>query len=157
MIRWKISRSTKRIKMVWNIRREKKKSLHIEQENKNGAVDKEGKKKSVRLEEIDKIVLEGKYSRNKKTIYGFCKKIIVFWISLNINICTCIGTEFKITFLLVCIQIFVSVFRTLVPKFTAFCFELQLGEAALVRSSVGKEFSVSVWNLCQPSIVINFG
>ena len=60
---------------------------------------------------------------------------------LNSNRCS--GAEFKITFLLVCIQIFVSLFRS--------------PDSEVVRSSVENEFSVSVWNLCQPTIVFNLG
>ena len=42
-------------------------------------------------------------------------------------------------------------------RFTKWCFKFMLWDVALVRSSMEGEFSGSVWDRCQPSIVRNLG
>jgi hypothetical protein len=45
----------------------------------------------------------------------------------------------------------------MVTQFNAFCFKFALLDSALVRSLVGEEFSVSVWDQCHPSFRKIFG
>ena len=43
-----------------------------------------------------------------------------------------------------------------ITQFNTQCFEIVLRDTTLVQSPVGEEFSVSLWNQCQPNIVRNF-